>query len=68
MLGLRMSGFTEQLKDILVANKCWLVRGYRLRETWESPISKRRFTVDNNIKSRHIANAVLRQAGLPKAF
>jgi hypothetical protein len=63
-----MSGFTEQLKDILVAKKCWLVRGYRLRETWESPISKRRFTVDNNIKSRHIANAVLRQAGLPKAF
>jgi hypothetical protein len=68
MLGLRMSGFTEELKNILVANKCRLVRGYRLRETWESPISKRRFIVDNNIKSRHIANAVLRQAGLPKAF
>jgi hypothetical protein len=63
-----MSGLTEQLKDILVANKCWLVRGHRLHETWESPISKRQFTVDNNIKSRHIANAVLRQAGLPKAF
>jgi hypothetical protein len=52
-----MSGFTEPLKDILVANKCWLVRGYRLRETWGSAISKRRFIVDNNIKSRHIANA-----------
>jgi hypothetical protein len=25
-------------------------------------------TVDNNIKSRHTANAVLKQAGLPKAF
>ena len=63
-----MSGFTEPLKDILVANKCWLVRGHRAHEIWESPISKKRFTVDNNIKSRHTANAVLRQAGIPKTF
>lgn len=35
---------------------------------WESPISKRRFTVDNSIKSRHTANGVLKQAGLPKNF
>ncbi len=31
-------------------------------------LTKRRFVVDNAIKSRHTANAVLKQAGLPKAF
>jgi hypothetical protein len=33
----------------------------------QSPITKRRFMVDNFIKSRHWANT-LKQAGLPKAF
>ena len=35
---------------------------------WFSPISNRRFVVDSKIKSRHTANAVLKQAGLPKQF
>ncbi len=37
-------------------------------EIWYSPISKRCFTVDGRIKSRHTTNAVLKQAGLPKQF
>jgi len=37
-------------------------------EIWHSPISNRRFMVDNHIKSRHWANHTLKQAGLPKAF
>ncbi|PSB27784.1 type II toxin-antitoxin system HicA family toxin [Stenomitos frigidus] len=37
-------------------------------EIWYSPITDRRFVVDGFIKSRHTANAVLKQAGLPKAF
>lgn len=40
----------------------------RDHEIWQSPITGRRFPVDNAIKSRHTANAVLRQAGLAKAF
>lgn len=35
---------------------------------WFSPIVDRKITVDKKIKSRHTANAVLKQAGLPKAF
>jgi hypothetical protein len=31
-------------------------------------ISDRRFVVDSTIKSKHTANAVLKQAGLPKGF
>jgi len=43
-------------------------RGRGDHEIWYSPISDTNFTVDANIKSRHTANAVLKQAGLPKAF
>ncbi|MEH2310143.1 MAG: type II toxin-antitoxin system HicA family toxin [Nostoc sp.] len=37
-------------------------------EIWYSPITDRRFVIDGTIKSRHTANGVLKQAGLPKAF
>lgn len=33
-----------------------------------SSVTGARFLVDNKIKSRHTANAVLKQAGLPKPF
>ena len=60
-----MAGFTRELKDILRQHGCSFVRaGKGDHEIWRSPISKRNFTVDGNIKSRHTANAVLRQAGI----
>ncbi|WP_202224480.1 type II toxin-antitoxin system HicA family toxin [Okeania sp. KiyG1] len=37
-------------------------------EIWYSAMTEHRFVVDNSIKSRHTANAVLKQAGLPKFF
>jgi len=64
-----MSGYTKELKDFLVENGCRFVRqGRGDHEILESPISGKRFPVDNDIKSRHTANAVLKQAGLPKHF
>ncbi len=61
--------FTPQLKKILVNSGCSLERqGKGDHEIWYSPINNRRFVVDNSIKSRHTANAVLKQAGLPKGF
>lgn len=64
-----MTGFTPKLKDILLSVGCLFVRqGRGDHEIWYSPVTNRNFTVDNNIKSRHTANAVLKQAGLPKAF
>lgn len=64
-----MKSFTPELKQILEAAGCYFVRqGRGDHEMWESHISQHRFTVDNNIKSRHTANAVLKQAGLPKQF
>jgi hypothetical protein len=37
-------------------------------EIWHNPITQRNFAVPVGIPSRHTANAILRQAGLPKAF
>ena len=37
-------------------------------EIWQSPQTGKRFPIDNNIKSRHIANTVLKQPRFPKHF
>jgi hypothetical protein len=64
-----MSSFTGQLKRILLDNGCHFVRhGKGDHEIWFSPSTKRHFVVDNDIRSRHTANAVLKQAGLDKRF
>ena len=60
-----MAGYTRELKDVLRQNGCRFVRaGKGDHEIWFSPISNRNFVVDGNIKSRHTANAVLKQAGI----
>lgn len=64
-----VSSFTPELKRLLQDTGCHFVRqGKGDHELWHSPITSRRFPADNPIKSLHTANAVLRQAGLPKAF
>lgn len=64
-----MDGFTPELKRLLLACGCTFVRpGRGDHEIWFSPVTRVNFVVDGRIKSRHTANAVLRQAGLPKHF
>jgi hypothetical protein len=66
---LTVADFTPDLKRLLRAAGCSPVRsGKGDHEIWFSPISGRHFPVDGAIKSRHTANGVLKQAGLPKAF
>jgi hypothetical protein len=61
--------FDKQLRELLKAAGCFLVRqGKGSHEIWHSPISNQNFPVPIGIPSRHTANAVLRQAGLPKGF
>ena len=61
--------FTPQLKKLLLEAGCNFERqGKGDHEIWYSPITNRKFVVDNAIKSRYTANAVLKQAGLPKSF
>jgi len=64
-----VKSYTPEVKRLLKEAGCTLVRqGRGDHEIWHSPVSGRRFMVDNNIKSRHWANVTLKQAGLPKAF
>jgi hypothetical protein len=51
------------------SNGCAFVRkGTGDHQIWYSPITERNFPVDGNIKSRHWANIVLKQAGIEKTF
>jgi len=64
-----MASFTPEVKRLLLDHGCRFERhGKGDHEIWYSPITNRRFVVDNAIRSRHTANAVLRQAGLAKHF
>ena len=64
-----MADYSPEVKKILRENCCRFDRaGKGDHEIWFSPITKRKFPVDHKILSRHTANAVLKQAGIPKAF
>lgn len=43
-------------------------QGKGSHEVWFSPITNRTFSVPANITSRPLANVILKQAGLDKAF
>ncbi|MTW20031.1 type II toxin-antitoxin system HicA family toxin [Allochromatium palmeri] len=63
------ANFTPELIRLLRAAGCTLVRhGKGDHDIWESPINGRRFAVDGKIRSRHMANTVLKQAGLPQTL
>jgi len=64
-----MSDYTPKLNQILREAGCYFIRSDKGdHEIWYSPITRIKFVVDNSIKSRHTANAILKQAGLPKQF
>jgi len=64
-----MADYAPALRRLLLDNGCKFERqGMGDHEIWYSPITERRFPVDSKIKSRHTANGVLKQAGLPKHF
>lgn len=61
--------FDRALRDMLKAAGYVFVRqGKGSHEIWHSPITLQNFPVPIGIPSRHTANAILRQAGLPKGF
>ncbi|MFZ5713064.1 MAG: type II toxin-antitoxin system HicA family toxin [Bradyrhizobium sp.] len=64
-----MSDFAPDVRRLLMDAGCFYVRaGKGDHAIWYSPITKRNFPVDQKIKSRHTANGIMKQAGLPKAF
>ena len=64
-----MAEFEKKVRDELSAHGCTFVRhGKGDHDIWYSPITRRNFTVDSKIKSRHTANAIMKQSGISKRF
>ena len=64
-----MATYEREVRQVLETHGCRFDRhGKGDHEIWYSPITNRRFTVDSKIKSRHTANAVMKQAGIAKKF
>ena len=64
-----MASFTPRLTKLLRRPGCALVHPSRDDHgLWFGPVNNRRFVVDGSIPNRYLANAVLKQAGLPKLF
>lgn len=65
MVGPLYRDLTRMLRD----QGCTFVRqGKGSHEIWFSPVTRQHFAVPSNINKPATANAILRQAGLPKAF
>lgn len=64
-----MAEYEKKVRDILRENHCKFVRRDKGdHDIWYSPITNRHVTVDTKIKSRHTANAVLKQSGIDYKF
>ena len=60
-----MAEYEKRVRDILSQNGCsFLRRGKGDHDIWFSPITNRHVTVYTKIKSRHTANAILKQSGI----
>lgn len=64
-----MAEYEKKIRKILTEHGCYLVRhGKGDHDIWHSPINNANFTVDGKIKSRHTANAILKQSGIDYHF
>lgn len=64
-----MAEYEKKVRKILAENECFLVHhGKGDHDIWHSPINNSNFTVDGKIKSRHTANAILKQSGIDYHF
>jgi predicted RNA binding protein YcfA (HicA-like mRNA interferase family) len=64
-----VADYDRDLKKVLGDHGCRYKRqGNGSHEVWYSPITQRHITVPMKIKSRHTANAILKQAGIDHRF
>ncbi len=56
-----MAEYEKKVRKILKQNGCKFIRhGKGDHDIYYSPINKSNFTVDSKIKSRHMANAIMK--------
>ncbi len=64
-----MKGYGCLVREVLLEGGFWFLRhGEGDHDVWRSPRIEAPFTISMNIDSRHTANLMLKDAGLPKAF
>ena len=64
-----MADYEKKVREMLQDAGCRFVRhGKGDHDIWYSPITNRHVTVDGKIKSRHTANAILKQCGIDGRF
>ena len=64
-----MAEYEKKVREILKQHGCEFVRhGNGDHDIYFSPITNKNFTVDNKIKSRNTANAIMKQSGIQHHF
>jgi len=64
-----MAEYEKIVRKILQEKGCYFVRsGKGDHSIWFSPITNKNFPVDSKIKSRHIANVIMKQSGIKHKF
>ena len=64
-----MAEYEKKLRKILSDSGCYFKRrGKGDHDIWFSPITSSPLTVDTKIKSRHMANKILKDAGIKYKF
>ncbi len=64
-----MAEYEKAVREVLSVNNCHFVRhGKGDHDIWYSPLTRRYFVVDGKIKSRHTANAIMKQSGVAYRF
>ena len=64
-----MAEYEKKVREVLSEHGCRFVRhGKGDHDIWYSPITNRHIAVDSKIKSRHTANAIMKQSGIDQKF
>ena len=64
-----MAEYEKKVREILTMNGCLFKRhGKGDHDIWYNPANNKQTTVDGKIKSRYIANAIMRQLGIDYRF
>ena len=64
-----MAEYEKKVRKVLKEHGGWFQRrGKGDHDIWYSPLSSMSFPVDGKIKSRHVANAIMKQAGIDHKF
>jgi predicted RNA binding protein YcfA (HicA-like mRNA interferase family) len=64
-----MAEYEKRVRKILAEKGCHFIRrGRGDHDIWYSPLTNQTFPVNGEIKSRHLANAIMKQAGISYHF